>query len=208
MSEPVDVVIPAWTETLDYLGDTLGSLREWMHATVVFNGPDAGDRLVEHFRDQRAQWTVSPSWSRGCYLCRARNWGLSLARHDYVMFMDADDVFLDGIDDVYEAAQGHRGAWGPFLSGNADEEHLGEQWPFEKPRPGTFIIRREGLRPYDVWARHQMGLYLWDVRWWREVGSDDLVYVDTDPVMMYRDKWSPNSATYRFRTAGGFIGDG
>jgi glycosyltransferase involved in cell wall biosynthesis len=207
MSEPVDVVIPAWTGTLDHLDDTLDSLRDWMHATVVFNGPDAGDRLVEHFRDERAQWTVMPT-ANGCYLCRARNWGLDITNADYVMFMDADDVFLDGIDDVYEAAQGHRGAWGPFLSGNADEEYLATQDPFVKPRPGTFVIRREGLPKFNVRANHQVGFNLWDVRWWRAIGPDDLVYVDGEPTMMYRDKWSPDTATSRYRAAGGFIGDG
>lgn len=208
----VDVIIPAWTETLDHLDEALASVPEGWYPTVVFNGPGAGDLLVERFLDERARWTVMSSGD-GCYQCRARNWGLLITNREWVAFLDADDVMLPGIVDVLAAAQGHRGAYGAMITawadGSREERRLAGPPVMTVPHHGCYVLRRDVCPQFDVWAPHQVtnrGVP-YGYRFWGRVGNDDIVEVDVD-ALMYRHNWSEQQAARRYWEADGFLGEG
>ena len=87
----VTVVIPVWDRYVAYLGDAVESVRR--------NSPDAQVVVVDN-----ASSTPVPELS-GCAIARttrrlsvgaARNLGLDRVATEYVVFLDADDMLLDG----------------------------------------------------------------------------------------------------------------
>src|SRR4051794_13990087 len=87
----VTVVIPVWDEYVRFLGDAVESVRR--------NGPDVPIVLVDN-----ASTTDVPELP-GCEMLRSqerltvgasRNLGLSRVATDFVVFLDADDMLLDG----------------------------------------------------------------------------------------------------------------
>lgn len=215
--DPVDVVIPCWTETANHLGEALRSLRPYMRPIVVFNGPGAREVSGAWFED--TAWDdVFPKFGfvsddyiatlgGGCYLCHARNSGVDLATSTYVTFLDADDFFLDGIDDVVLAARGRRGAWGDFLVANDALDRPTSQATHGQPRTGTFVVRRDALPLFDVWAAHQVTNKgrLYNGLWWDALTLADMKHVPVQ-AMVYRHQWSPKQATEQYWAHQGFMG--
>lgn len=96
MPFPVSIIIPAYNAAVT-LAETLASLQSQTHrdweAIVVENGStDSTAALAEQFaaHDPRIRLVQSPL--KG--VSRARNLGLRLAHHDWVLFLDADDWIL------------------------------------------------------------------------------------------------------------------
>src|SRR3954447_5703194 len=90
----VTVVIPVWDDYVEFLADAVGSVRR--------NAPHAPIVVVDN-----ASSTPVPELE-GCEVVRwprrlsegaARNIGLERVATEYVVFLDADDMLLDGTID-------------------------------------------------------------------------------------------------------------
>jgi glycosyltransferase involved in cell wall biosynthesis len=209
----VDVIIPAWTETLDHLNEAIASLPGGFYPLVVLNGPDAADiHDIAVERSPMVRWAVLPA-GEGCYQCRARNWGLSLADRPQVAFLDADDAFLPGIEVVAARASGHRGAYGAMITtwadGSDEERRLAGPPTLVIPHHGSYVLRRDVCPEFDIWAPHQVPWRgtPYGYVFWAAVGDDDIIEVDVD-ALMYRHKWSDRQASNRYWEAEGFLGEG
>ena len=90
----VDIVIPSWNYA-QYLSEAVDSALSQegadIHVVVVDDGSDDATQEVLERYDQEAVTVARHATRRG--LSAARNTGLSLLRHDWVAFLDADDVF-------------------------------------------------------------------------------------------------------------------
>lgn len=226
----IDVIIPAYTETLDHLYeaivslDALRSLKLDQEARpiVVFNGPGAkevsdewwGKRIISRGVTSFITDEYITALGGGCRLCHARNEGLRAASAPYIAFLDADDFFLPAIADVHAAALGHRGAFGDALIAHADgsAEFVRDQssGPLGAVQPctGSFIVRRDVAPAFDVWATHQFaGKPNYDWWWWRAIGDEDIAHVPTQ-AMVYRYNWTERSATWQYKANAGWIGVG
>jgi len=81
----------------EYIAETISSvldqsLNDWEMIVVENGSSDNGPQLVGAITDPRVRLEVSPRNGPGA----ARNHGLSLARGDWILFLDADDLLESG----------------------------------------------------------------------------------------------------------------
>jgi glycosyltransferase involved in cell wall biosynthesis len=87
----VTVVVPVWDRYVDFLGDAVDSVRRnsaEAPIVVVDNASSAAVNEVTGARVVRAPRRLSEG--------AARNLGLDQVQTEYVVFLDADDMLLEG----------------------------------------------------------------------------------------------------------------
>lgn len=107
MSELVSVIIPAYNAE-DFISTCLNSIVNGTYSNIeviVINDGSADDtaRICDEYARENTNVCVVHTENSG--VSAARNKGLELARGEYIMFVDADDVISrDCIERLYNAA--------------------------------------------------------------------------------------------------------
>lgn len=122
----VDIIIPAYN-CASTIGDTLESIlnqtypQDKIHILIVNDGStDSTDTILEKYRSQYSNIQVVKTENQG--VSKARNVALSMAKHDYIEFVDSDDKLEKNTIETFVKYQKKYGA--DVIKGtfNADED--------------------------------------------------------------------------------------
>lgn len=213
----ISVVIPLYNKER-HIGRTLRSVlaqtRQDFEIIVVNDGStDTSLREVAVFTDPRLQCVSQPNAGPGC----ARNTGLSMARGQYISFLDADDewrpTFLERtvelLDAEPEAACVSTGLEDPNIPVRELRKLL-DRWmicdgrhdshPESDPRrlvyllayisPCNTLIRREVAREHGGFFSAHRCLYGEDAFLWLKVLLNHTVLVSREPLAIYHTEAS------------------
>lgn len=228
MTNPTVSVItpvgPAWSK--DFLIDVKESLQlnttdyEWILSCDGANFHDVARSVVA----EHSSSTKVIGGTNRVGIARARNRALALARGEWVYPMDSDDICLQGIDKLLEAALNNQTVWAaglaydvdetgmniiyepddnlaPFhdiipLNGFLDQKNKTGQYPFLCA--GATFIRADVVRKLSGWDEEL-----------RDAGEDITLMVKVsanyegawvnNPVMFYRKHLASITAGRRFR---------
>lgn len=129
----VSVVTPLFNKE-PFIGATIRSvlaqtLTDWEMIVVDNGSTDEGAEVVGQFHDARISLVSSPKQGPGA----ARNFGLNLARGEWILFLDADDLLTSDYLAARLAAGGREpkaqviaGWWLEFTDGAAASEAAGK----------------------------------------------------------------------------------
>jgi glycosyltransferase involved in cell wall biosynthesis len=196
----------------NFIGATIESAlkqaREDWELIIVENGStDGGPDLVKSFRDDRIQLIVSSRCGPGV----ARNFGISKAKGDWILFLDADDLLEpDYLIKQMQHAQRFPeaeiivGQWIQFRDGTGDEvlksppgfphvtkSLLDSAIAFTPWAPNAAILRRSILCEDFLWPEHMDRLLAEDTPFWFKLINE------------YRVSYSDcTGARYRFLSEG------
>lgn len=171
-----------------YIADTISSvisqtITDWEMLVVENGSTDNGPEVVKQFTDSRISMVTSPVNGPGA----ARNYGLSLAAGEWVLFLDADDLlepcYLQNKLDVIQANQGAdivAGCWKEFVNNRPDEFILREPVGFQSSLAVVLesaiaftpwilhaaMIRREWISQDRIWATDLDGMPSEDASFW------------------------------------------
>ncbi|MFF1353307.1 glycosyltransferase family 2 protein [Streptomyces sp. NPDC058297] len=99
MDAKISVIIPCFNYSR-YLMRSINSIRDqrstdWELIVVDDGSTDSSRRLAQDFADDHPELAVTLLFKRNGGLGRARNAGISVARGEYIVCLDADDYFSD-----------------------------------------------------------------------------------------------------------------
>ncbi len=166
MLTPLVSIVTANFNKADFIGETIASVigqtyPNWEWIIVDDCSTDASKQLIEeHLADQRIS-LVENEINRGGNFCR--NLGLSKAKGDYLIFLDADDLLAaDCLTRRTATAMEHPGhnlfvfSMGVFYSTPGDSKGAGDWHPTSK-------------QPLKDFLRHQLPWSILQPLWKREV---------------------------------------
>lgn len=129
----ISIVVPLYNKAA-YVGDTLRSVlaqtcTDWELLVVDNGSTDGSAELARGFDDARVQVVTSPRQGPGA----ARNYGIRMARGDWIQFLDADDWLApDHIERQLAVATRHPEA--ALIAGGWRE--------VRDDRPGQVVVQR------------------------------------------------------------------
>ena len=129
MNPKVSVVIPVYNSA-KYLKECLNSifvqtLEDWEVIAVNDGSSDESPTILDAYAKRDSRFQVVHKENGG--VSAARNDGLSVARGEYVFFMDSDDILdKDAFQNLYGIA----------VAENADIV-MGDHWAFQESEIGT-----------------------------------------------------------------------
>ncbi len=146
---PLISVITVCFNAAAYLEHTIRSVLDQTHAPLEYIIIDGGSTdgsvaIIRRYASRLAYWHSRPD--RG--LAHAFNLGLALARGDWIIFLNADDFFLDpqAVARMVPQLQAHPGA--EVVFGDALMMTRGD-----RPQPAPLLKRH--ARPWE-WRRYRM----------------------------------------------------
>ncbi len=132
MNTAFSIVIPTYNRAAQLkraLDSVVGqAFSDWECIVVDDGGTDHSKAVVSAFNDERLSYHYKENEERNL----ARNYGASLARGEYLIFLDSDDEFLsDHLQNLSEQIRSEPSAsfiFCPYRKVNADQEILSEHF--------------------------------------------------------------------------------
>jgi len=206
----VSVIVPLHNKE-EYIAETIQSViaqdvNEWELIIVENGSSDNGVQVVKSFSDKRISLVESPSKGPGA----ARNFGLSKACGEWILFLDADDIIepehLSRLIDLVRVEPNNKivvGGWKHFEDGSCIYE---EHYPaFANCDHDELLARSVALAPWVIHAAIiNRSLFKENKCFWPET-LDSLPDEDTafwfSLLIKTNVSWSPSfHAVYRMST--------
>ncbi len=186
----VSIITPLYNKE-PYVAETIRSvlaqtLADWEMIVVDNGSTDKGPDVVRQFSDARIRLVTSPQRGPGV----ARNYGLSLASGEWVLFLDADDLLTPDYLDARVATATRTpgvhivaGPWQEFSDGSPDSPSHGAPAAWQKTMEDVIdsaigsapwiihaaLVRRSWLSPDRIWPEAMDRLPSEDAAFWFRV---------------------------------------